>query len=597
MVELDNEHLALLDFNLDNLARSHAEEEGRRVENGYIAKFVVAVYPIGEYLRIEAVCADSLVSGRCFQLLELSTDILEINRRQHCARTLADSLATFEHDLLQLFREALVRSADAAFEEFYDRCREVQHIALSINVFLGEVVLHHEQCHIANNLGGRSNLNQITEHHGYAVIHILDFFPAVNQAESLSLLLEVGVLAAGHFVYVNLRVGEVFSSVGCLVVRTDSFPITGQLVHCINIEARLARMSAQCIVEAAAARLGGTAAHGAHSGVDDIYACVDSACIGVDSITAAFMRMQVDRYADGGFQAAYEAVCSLRLQQAGHILDGDNVGAGFFQLLRHVYIVFEVVFIASWVKNIAGVAQSCFGNLAGFTDSVDRKTHVIKTVQAVKNTENVDAIFSSQLDELFNNIVRVAGVANSVRTTQQHLEENVRSCFAELRQSLPRAFVKEAVGNVEGCTAPAFEGEESGQFACGVTHNAQHVSSTQTGCKQGLMSITEGGVSQQNLLLRHNPVSQAFSTTGVEDMLSAQSKNAVVRLRHVQRREVRLRLYADVGIAVNSDISNIVQQLVATVEGFRENEELRRGINKVSAVIAFDEVRVLQYVF
>ena len=110
------------------------------------------------------------------------------------------------------------------------------------------------------------------------------------------------------------------------------------------------------------------------------------------------------------------------------------------------------------------------------------------------------------------------------------------------------------------------------------------------------MSITEGGVGQQNLLLRHNPVSQAFSTTGVENMFSAQGKNAIVRLRHVQRREVRLRLYADVGIAVDGDVSNIMQQLVATVEGFRENEELRRCINKVSAVIAFDEVLVLQYV-
>lgn len=152
MVQLDNEHFALFNFNLDNLARSHAEEEGRSIENGYIAELVVTVYPVGEYLRIEAVSAHCFVRSRCFKLFELSAYILKIYRRQYSARTLADRCASFEHQLLQLFGKPLVRSADASFEEFHNGGREVQNIALSIYIFFRQVVLYHEECHVTDNL-------------------------------------------------------------------------------------------------------------------------------------------------------------------------------------------------------------------------------------------------------------------------------------------------------------------------------------------------------------------------------------------------------------------------------------------------------------
>ena len=171
------------------------------------------------------------------------------------------------------------------------------------------------------------------------MIHILDFLPAMDEAQSLCLLFEVGILSAGHFVYVNLGVGEVFGSVGCLVVGAHGFPITGQLVHSIYIKTRLARMAAESVVQAAAAGLGGTVAHSAHSSIYDINAGINCTCVGVDSVAAALVGVQMDRYVDIGFEAAYQAVSCFRLQQAGHILDGDDVGTGFFQLLSHIDVV------------------------------------------------------------------------------------------------------------------------------------------------------------------------------------------------------------------------------------------------------------------
>ena len=53
----------MLDFNLNLFAGGHAEEEGGGVQHGHITKFIVASNPIGEYLRIEAIGADSFISG------------------------------------------------------------------------------------------------------------------------------------------------------------------------------------------------------------------------------------------------------------------------------------------------------------------------------------------------------------------------------------------------------------------------------------------------------------------------------------------------------------------------------------------------------
>ena len=111
------------------------------------------------------------------------------------------------------------------------------------------------------------------------------------------------------------------------------------------------------------------------------------------------------------------------------------------------------------------------------------------------------------------------------------------------------------------------------------------------------MRITEGGICEQNLLLCQYPFSQTFRSAGIKNVLSTQRQNAVVGLGHIQRCKVRLRLYADVGITVDSDISNIVQQLITTVQCFFEDEQLRCIVNKVGCVIALDEMRVLQYIF
>ena len=80
-------------------------------------------------------------------------------------------------------------------------------------------------------------------------------------------------------------------------------------------------------------------------------------------------------------------------------------------------------------------------------------------------------------------------------------------------------------------------------------------------------------------------------------MLSTQSQNAIIGLGHIQRRKVRLGLYAHVGITVDSDVGNVMQQLVATVQGFREDEELRCLVHKIRGIVALHKVLILQHIF
>ena len=59
-------------------------------------------------------------------------------------------------------------------------------------------------------------------------------------------------------------------------------------------------------------------------------------------------------------------------------------------------------------------------------------------------------------DESGDNIVRIVGVANGVRSTEQHLEANVWDALSEFAESVPRIFLEEAHRGVEGGSPPHF---------------------------------------------------------------------------------------------------------------------------------------------
>ncbi len=64
---------------------------------------------------------------------------------------------------------------------------------------------HHHQRHVADDLGGRRHLDDVAEHLVDVGIGLRHLVPARLEAERARLFLEVGELAAGHLVQIDLR--------------------------------------------------------------------------------------------------------------------------------------------------------------------------------------------------------------------------------------------------------------------------------------------------------------------------------------------------------------------------------------------------------
>ena len=128
------------------------------------------------------------------------------------------------------------------------------------------------------------------------MVHVLDIFPAVQQSQGSSLLFQIGVLPAGHLVYIDFRIGEVLCLVRCFVIRTYSLPVMGHFIQRIHIQLGLAGMSFQSIIQTGCGWLGGPVTHGAHGHVHDIYSCIYSAGICINGVAAAFVTVQMDGY-------------------------------------------------------------------------------------------------------------------------------------------------------------------------------------------------------------------------------------------------------------------------------------------------------------
>ena len=393
---------------------------------------------------------------------------------------------------------------------------------------------------------------------------------------------------------VDFRIRISIGFVDAFVVRTDRSPVTGHFFHGIDVEVRLAVLAAQCVVQGAHARLARTAGKGGISDVDDVDTGVDSAVIRADGIARTVMGMEMDRQVDGIFQGRYQAVCRFRFQEAGHILDGDDVGAGVLQFFRHVDVVFQIVFIPGRVEDIASVAQGDFGQFVVFPDGLDGAVHVVQAVEAVEDAEDVDAVLGRQVDEVLDDVVGIARIADGIGAADEHLQEDVRRFLAHLAQADPRVFIEEAISYVEGSAAPTFIGEEIRKFLGSRFQDAEHIDGTDARSEQGLMGVAHGRIGEEDLLLFLDPLGEFFRSHGIEFLFCPVRISAFDRCRQFQGFKSRFILMAGVGIAIDGRIADIFEELRATVLDDGQVEQFRMVIDEVDVVRTSDKFRTLE---
>ena len=138
--------------------------------------------------------------------------------------------------------------------------------------------------------------------------------------------------------------------------------------------------------------------------------------------------------------------------------------ASGFQVFAHVHVILKVVFRTIRVKNVTGVADRAFANLACFDHRIHRHAHVFNPVETVENAEDIDTGIGGCRHKLLHHIVRVVRIAHPVGGAQQHLRHYVGQGCAQIAQALPRAFLQETVGHIESRPAPAFDREKLRQI-------------------------------------------------------------------------------------------------------------------------------------
>ena len=287
--------------------------------------------------------------------------------------------------------------------------------------------------------------------------------PAVGKAERARLFLQVGELAAGHLVQIDLRRAGPHVGLEGGILHAHRFPVVGQPADRSDVEAGVALGVAQGLDDRSEVGLRGHAGHGVHGRID----CIDAGFAGGEDRggrnAAGVVGVEMDRQPGLLLQRLDQDACGLGLDQPAHVFEAQNVSAGGGELAGDADIIVERVFRPGRVEDVAGVADGGLENLSAFQHRVHGDAHVLDPVQAVEHAEHVDAARGRAGNEGAHHIVRIDRIADTVSAAQQHLKENIRRPFADALKPLPRAFLQEPHGDVEGRAAPAFQAEQLGQ--------------------------------------------------------------------------------------------------------------------------------------
>ena len=153
--------------------------------------------------------------------------------------------------------------------------------------------------------------------------------------------------------------------------------------------------------------------------------------------------------------------------------------------------------------------------LPSLSHCLDGDTHLLKVVKAVKNSENVDAVFGSSRNKGLDDVVRIIHVAvfssntkqgsvticttlrlslelyiseldepNEVRPAKQHLQTNVWHRRSNQAKTLPRVLVQESHRHIKGGPTPAFHRKQISKQLRLHAGTTKKIDTSESGCHQ-----------------------------------------------------------------------------------------------------------------
>ena len=295
-------------------------------------------------------------------------------------------------------------------------------LALGADVLGGQVVLDHEDGQIAHHFGGGGHLDDAAQHIVDLLVHLLDLVEAAAQTKGDDLRLQVGVLAAGDLIAVDVGDGALQTVVEVLVAQTHVSPVVGQLLQLGELQTGVPLGAFQRGDHSVHGGLAGQGGHGGDGGVHNVHTGFGGHQQGGDLVGGGVVGVQVDRQADLLLPGGDQLLGRIGLEQTGHILDSQQVSAALLQLLCYVDIILERVTVMGGIQNVAGVAHGGLAQLALLQHLVHGDLHAGDPVQGIEHAEYVDAGLCGLLDEGADQVIGVVGIAHGVGAAQQHLE-------------------------------------------------------------------------------------------------------------------------------------------------------------------------------
>ena len=123
---------------------SHHAEATIFAQRGHVIRVNLGIHGVADYVVHIGLQAKVLIQP--------VRNVLEVFRIKQFTRTARNGLAILQNNFLQISRESAFGLTHHALEERHNGIREVKRFALLQNVLGRQIVLHHEDSHVANRL-------------------------------------------------------------------------------------------------------------------------------------------------------------------------------------------------------------------------------------------------------------------------------------------------------------------------------------------------------------------------------------------------------------------------------------------------------------
>ena len=189
---------------MDFFADGHAVEEGWGGENCETVEVVDAGEVVGEDLgihqgRVELVVAGGVADG----LGEFGAGFFEVDGGGEFAGAHGVGCFFAEDCFLNVLGPASIGLSKSAHEHVDDAFGEVDFGGVGEEVFRFQVLGDEKHGEVADHFTTGGDLDDVAEDLVDVGVGVRDFLPAMTEAHGVGLLLEVGVLAAGHLVEID----------------------------------------------------------------------------------------------------------------------------------------------------------------------------------------------------------------------------------------------------------------------------------------------------------------------------------------------------------------------------------------------------------